>query len=91
LDRWEEWLKRELTKFGSAFSNSLKLFFACSISNFLRAYGASEWKAAISRLVSGFESLTFGIFGGILSGLNVSSTASPSGFEPPVLALIMAS
>jgi hypothetical protein len=61
------------------------------MSNFLRAYGASEWKAAISRLVSGFESLTFGIFGGILSGLKVSSTVSPSGFEPPVLALIMAS
>ena len=66
LDRWEEWLNRELTKLASAFSNSLKLFLACSISSFLREYGASEWKAAISRFVSGFESLTFGIFGGIV-------------------------
>jgi len=90
LDRWEEWLNRELTKLASAFSNSLKLFLACSISSFLREYGASEWKAAISRFVSGFESLTFGIFGGILSGLKVSSIVSPSA-EPPVLALIIAS
>ena len=88
---WDECCKSELTKLASAFSNSLNDFLAYSMSNFLRAYGASEWKAAISKLVSGFESLTLGIFVGILSGLNASKSVASSEAAAAVLAEIMAS